>query len=170
MSQLRGRERLQLDGARRCGAAALQRMRTHADDTQSQRAEQPLSVVPAGTRQATLSVHSGRARLPVASRAQDPEHGLSFEFLAAVDREPVMTGHAHGQITVNLAEADDAYRERLRTEVHELYRTPLGHMRHQTGRLSAPTGSSRSRACFGDERADYAAARWAESYISAYAR
>ena len=41
----------------------------------------------------------------------------------------MLTGHAGGVITVNIAEADDAEREAA-TAMHEPYRTLLGHMRH----------------------------------------
>ena len=63
-------------------------------------------------------------RLPVADTSEDPEHGLVFEFLAdpppqAEDSAPVMTGHAGGVITINIAEADDAERERRRLQLHE---------------------------------------------------
>ena len=59
-----------------------------------------------------------------------------------------MTGHSDGLITVNIAEADDAERERRRTTMHEPYRTLLGHMRHESGhyywdRLIAPTSDDR---------------------------
>jgi hypothetical protein len=44
------------------------------------------------------------------------EDGLEFRFLA--DRPdgsaPILTGHSRGVITINLAEADDAERERRR--------------------------------------------------------
>jgi hypothetical protein len=69
-----------------------------------------------------------------------------------------------GVITVNIAEADDAERERRRTVMYEPYRTLLGHMRHESGhyywdRLIAATSEiDEFRSLFGDERADYAAA------------
>jgi hypothetical protein len=54
---------------------------------------------------------------------------LAFEFLsdavAASDRGPVLTGHAGGVITINLAEADDAERERRRRQMGEPYRMEL---------------------------------------------
>ena len=73
--------------------------------------------------------------LPMPNRIDDPERGLTFEFLADADPggAPVLTGHADGVITVNIAEADDAERERRRTAMHEPYRTLLGHMRHESG-------------------------------------
>ena len=74
-------------------------------------------------------------RLPVANRVDDPVDGLAFEFLADQPQAsgPVLTGHLDGVITINLAEADDAERERRRLQLHEPYRTLLGHVRHEVG-------------------------------------
>jgi hypothetical protein len=128
-------------------------------------------------------------RLPVADRAADPDRGLAFEFLADPDDPTaprVLTGHATGVITVNLAEADDAERERRRTHLHEPYRTLLGHFRHESGHYywdRLVRGTDRLdgfREVFGDEQPDYAAALerhyaagppadWQERYVSAYA-
>lgn len=124
--------------------------------------------------------------LPVESRLLAPERGMSFAFKAATESEPVMTGHANGLITLNLAEADDAERERVRAAMHEPYRTLVGHFRHEIGHYyfdrlivgSAWQEDFRER--FGDERADYQAALdahyqngapagWEDSYISEYA-
>ena len=69
-------------------------------------------------------------------------------------RAEVLTGHAGGVITINLAEADDAERERRRVALHEPYRTLLGHFRHEFGhyywdRLIArqPSASTASASC-----------------------
>lgn len=124
--------------------------------------------------------------LPVESRLLAPERGMSFAFKAATESEPVMTGHANGLITLNLAEADNAERERVRAAMHEPYRTLVGHFRHEIGHYyfdrlivgSAWQEAFRER--FGDERADYQAALdahyqngapagWEDSYISEYA-
>ncbi|MBS0321867.1 MAG: putative zinc-binding metallopeptidase [Proteobacteria bacterium] len=126
--------------------------------------------------------------LPVRSRVdEDPERGLMFDFLRAPPGGPaVMTGHAGGLITINVEEADDAKRELTKAQMHEPYRTLVGHFRHELGhyywdRLVAGTRwQGPFRALFGDERASYAdalkrnyeqgpPARWAESYVSAYA-
>ncbi|RQN39688.1 zinc-binding metallopeptidase family protein [Paraburkholderia tropica] len=125
--------------------------------------------------------------LPLATRAEDPEHGLQFEFLEDTgDGQRVLTGHDHGLITMNIAEADDAHRERTRVSLHEPYRTLLGHFRHEVGhyyfdRLVMETRRIEPfRTLFGDERANYAdalaahyanapAPDWAERYVSAYA-
>ena len=130
-----------------------------------------------------------RLQLPMPTRAEDPEEGLAFDFLAELphaDGPPVMTGHDNGLITISLAEADDAAREQRRVAMHEPYRTLLGHFRHETGhyfwdrlvrdrdRLDA------CRALFGDDRQDYgqalqayyangAPADWQQRFVSAYA-
>jgi len=128
-----------------------------------------------------------RLRLPVETQAESPA-GLAFEFLADVGpvAPSVLTGHADGVITINLAEADDAERERRRQRMGELYRTLLGHFRHEIGhyywdRLIANTPHLEEfRRIFGDERQDYASALhnyyangaradWSEHFISAYA-
>ena len=127
------------------------------------------------------------ARLPIATRQEDPEHGLAFDFLSdAPDGSPVMTGHDNGVITLNTAEADDAERERRKNRLGEPYRTLLGHMRHESGhyywdRLILQDGDVEAfRAVFGDERQDYgealaahyrngAPADWQSAFVSAYA-
>ena len=125
--------------------------------------------------------------LPVRSKADDPEHGLSFQFLEQLEpRQVVLTGHSDGVITLNIAEADDARREQMRLHLHEPYRTLLGHFRHEIGHfywdeLVAPNEQRLAdfRALFGDEREDYGEALkrhyeapiadWSEQHISAYA-
>jgi hypothetical protein len=126
--------------------------------------------------------------LPVLSRLdEDPQRGLMFDFLRSPPDGPrVLTGHADGLITLNVEEADDAKREKLRHELHEPYRTLLGHLRHEVGhyywdRLVRDSAWLEPfRRLFGDERADYAAALkasyeggppadWADRHISAYA-
>ncbi len=126
--------------------------------------------------------------LPVASRLdKDPEHGLAYSFPRSVPGRPrVMTGHAGGIITINLEEADDPVRERIREEMGESYRTLLGHFRHEVGhyywdRLVAGTAwHAPCRALFGDERLNYAQALkmnyeqgpppdWRRRFVSSYA-
>ncbi|GGF51086.1 hypothetical protein GCM10007301_08120 [Azorhizobium oxalatiphilum] len=129
--------------------------------------------------------------LPAPDRTEDPAHGLAFDFLSdgtAPDGtpQPVLTGHADGLITINIAEADDAEREARRTAMHEPYRTLLGHFRHEVGHfywdvLVRDGGRLDAfRALFGDERADYGAALqahydngapgdWQNAFISTYA-
>jgi hypothetical protein len=128
-----------------------------------------------------------RLGLPLKTRAEDPGHGLAFRFLADAGSAPqVMTSHESGVITIALAEADDAERERRRTGMGEPYRTLLGHFRHEIGHhywdllVSGQAPEARFRALFGDERTDYgtalrayyangAPAGWPQTHISAYA-
>jgi hypothetical protein len=126
--------------------------------------------------------------LPVKSKVnEDSEHGVMFDFLRSPDEGPrVLTGHANGLITLNVDEADDSKREKIRHEMHEPYRTLLGHFRHEIGhyywdRLVAESAwLDKFRELFGDERQDYAEALkrnydqgppadWADNHISAYA-
>jgi len=127
--------------------------------------------------------------LPVASKTVDPDHGLAYEFLADPDQPgapPVLTGHKDGVITVSLAEADDAEREKRRVHLGEAYRTLLGHFRHEIGhyywdRLIRDAGRLDGfRQLFGDEREDYGQALrrnyekgppadWQQRFVSAYA-
>jgi hypothetical protein len=72
-----------------------------------------------------------RLALPLPTRPED-RRGLAFDFLADPpddDAPKVMIGHADGLIAINLREADDAERERMRSEMGEPYRTLLGHFR-----------------------------------------
>ncbi len=123
--------------------------------------------------------------LPLVTRAEDGDEGLVFEFLED-GAKPVLTGHDSGLITINIAEADDAEREKRRAAMREPYRTLLGHFRHEIGHwywdrlVRAEPALSAFRAVFGDERADYGQALqrhyaraappdWRERAVSAYA-
>jgi hypothetical protein len=126
--------------------------------------------------------------LPV-DRANGADPGLAFEFKAdpADPNAPrVMTGHADGVITINIAEADDAERERRRQSLGEPYRTLVGHMRHESGHyywdrlIREREDLGDFRTLFGDERQDYAAALrthyehgappdWSTRSVTAYA-
>ncbi|KQT45374.1 hypothetical protein ASG52_14490 [Methylobacterium sp. Leaf456] len=130
-----------------------------------------------------------RWNLPLKTRAEDPEHGLIFNFLAdppAADGPKVMTGHENGVITIALVEADPAEREKRRTGMGEPYRTLLGHFRHEVGHhywdiLVRDAGKLEPcRAMFGDDSQDYGEALkrhydqgppadWQENFVSAYA-
>jgi len=113
--------------------------------------------------------------------------GPVFEFLADLPGQQVITGHANGLITLNIAEADDTERVRRRVALHEPYRTLLGHLRHESGhfywdRLIKDGGRTEAfREVFGDETVDYTQALnayydaggapdgWETQYVSAYA-
>nr|WP_296752117.1 putative zinc-binding peptidase [Thioalkalivibrio sp.] len=131
-----------------------------------------------------------RLGLPIQPKHENPA-GLAFDFLA--DSEPafnetgkVLTGHADGLITINIAEADPATRERMRQDMAEPYRTILGHFRHESGHyywdrlVRGSQWMDEFHRLFGDETLDYgqalerhhtegALAGWPEQYISAYA-
>jgi hypothetical protein len=126
--------------------------------------------------------------LPLRNYVDDPTGGLAFDFLPDPPGPGprILTGHDEGLITINLAEADDAMREKFRTEMGEPYRTLLGHFRHETGHyfwnvLLRDAGKLDAfRAMFGDETRDYGEALqahyqngpppdWEQNYISAYA-
>lgn len=47
------------------------------------------------------------------------------------ETEQVYTGHAHGEITINIREADDVEREKARVSFKERHRTIIGHFRHE---------------------------------------
>lgn len=118
--------------------------------------------------------------------------GLAFDFLAdpvgpGPGGERILTGHDNGLITLNVAEADSAQREKMRVEMGENYRTLLGHFRHELGhyywdRLVRDDQAwlRRFRDLFGDETAPYeealtrhyaqgAPGDWQARHISAYA-
>ena len=61
----------------------------------------------------------------ITSKEQDPEQGLCFDLLSSVE-ENVVIGHEDGVITIDLAESDDAYREKVRESLAEPYRTNAG--------------------------------------------
>jgi len=96
--------------------------------------------------------------------SNQPLH-LSFRFMESLGGAPVMTGHDAGIITLNLEEADDAIRERNRQNLSEVYRTLLGHFRHEIGHyywsMWFENDEKRDevlpafRELFGDERVSY---------------
>lgn len=131
-----------------------------------------------------------RLGLPLVSKHVDTATGLAFDFLADPAPElretgKVLTGHSQGIITLNVAEADDAERERQRLHMGEPYRTILGHFRHESGHyywerlLRQSEHLAAFRTMFGDETLDYARALeqhyaaprqdWQAAFVSAYA-
>jgi hypothetical protein len=122
--------------------------------------------------------------LPVIPQSESSV-GLAFDIKADTPDNRVLTGHADGLITLNLAEADPVLREKTRLEMDERYRTLLGHFRHESGHyywdllVRDSSWLEPYRELFGDERQDYAAALknhygdpsndWATDFISAYA-
>jgi hypothetical protein len=126
--------------------------------------------------------------LPLRTKAEDQERGLAFQLLAQTNPDQkVLTGHADGVITLNIAEADDPYREKVREDMGETYRTLLGHLRHEVGHYywdvffkRDEKGRADFRERFGDETQDYAESLkkhyrngppsdWPIRFVSAYA-
>lgn len=134
-----------------------------------------------------------RLGLPLNSKDDDSVNGLAFSFLAEAKRpqlketKKLMIGHEQGKITFNIAEANDAVREKMRLDMNERYRTLLGHFRHEIGHyywfLLIENNIEllmQFRQLFGDEQIDYnqslkayykdgAPHDWQSQYISAYA-
>jgi len=127
-----------------------------------------------------------RQQLPFMSKQKDAAKGLCFDFVADEKDKKVFTGHDNGLITINIAEADDIEREMAKRNMHEPYRTVLGHFRHEVGHyywdmlIANSNNIETFRQLFGDDRRDYnealqqhynqgAAINWTENYISAYA-
>lgn len=115
----------------------------------------------------------------------DPDDGLCFDLLSSTNAD-VTIGHADGVITIDLAESDPVYREKVRDALDEPYRTMLGHFRHEVGHyyewqlVRGAERIGRCRELFGDETASYAEALerhyeqgapkdWRRSYLSTYA-
>lgn len=165
-----------------CAACALNRTIPNLDLEQNQRYWRKLE-----TAKRRLIAQLLLMDLPVRPQFEKGDGGLAFDFLEQnPGEEPVMTGHEDGLITINIAEADDANREALRAQMHEVYRTLLGHLRHESGHYYWDLLVQNShwlqpvRNLFGDDRIDYNAAleqhyqngpplNWQCHYISAYA-
>ena len=120
----------------------------------------------------------------------DPTH-LKFVFKEDMRSNPdvgedhVSIGHANGVITINAAEADEVYREQMRQQMNEPYRTLLGHFRHESGHyyfgvVVTPDLLGQARELFGDETGSYDDALqrhydngpplgWEKQFISSYA-
>ncbi|OLF55136.1 putative zinc-binding metallopeptidase [Pseudomonas chlororaphis] len=125
--------------------------------------------------------------LPLIAKTEDEAAGLAFDFVGVdLEGKAPMTGHANGLITLDIKEADDAYREQVRVQMGEPYRTLLGHFRHEVGHyywerlIASSHWLAPYRVLFGDERASYAEALdrhyrqgaptgWQQSHVSAYA-
>ena len=126
--------------------------------------------------------------LPLRSKVdEDARRGLAFDLLHEDEQHPrVLTGYARGIVTVNIEEADDAKRERVRAALHQPFLTLLGHLRHEVGhyyRERLVMGSDWQagfRTLFGDERQPAPEAtpqhaeqghngEWASRYVSAFA-
>ena len=181
---------LDIDNARYCRACSLNQVIPDLSD--ARRVRLYYEVEKAKRRLIFTLICLG---LPVEGRAQRQD-GLAFRILAdaRLDEDDatlaaygeVTTGHAQGEITINLLEADPRLREGMRVAMNESYRTLLGHFRHESGHyywqrlvaLGDDLGDFRSR--FGDERRQYQDSLdayyregppdgWHREYVVAYA-
>jgi hypothetical protein len=123
--------------------------------------------------------------LPVASRiSEDRATGVAFDLLHEDEAHPrVVGGYRDGIVTINIEEADDAKRARVRAALREPYRSLLGQLRHDVGRyywqrlVAGSTWHEPFRALFGDERRDAlpppasheGVGDWAARHVSAQA-
>ena len=135
--------------------------------------------------------------LPYGKATDQVNPPLTFDFKADViakgdfwrpmtEKQRIYTGHANGRITINIREADDVAREKLRVDLGESQRTLIGHFRHEIGhyywdQLVKGRREDECRAVFGDhDNPTYAEALesyykngapadWNQRYISAYA-
>jgi hypothetical protein len=165
-----------------CECCRLTRRRPNDDDLEGASAQ---SAAEAAKRRLVFQLRE--LDLPIISRADDPEAGLAFDLLSS-RYDKVLTGHDNGLITLDLSESDDAYREQLRQQLGEPYRTLLGHFRHEIGHYYWPMLVSDAglsvlgdyRQLFDDERVDYGEALsrhytdgppvdWPDRYVSSYA-
>lgn len=116
----------------------------------------------------------------------EPTLPIVFDFLQSLPGQPILTGHQNGVITLNVQEADDDVREKIRLEMREPYRSILGHFRHESGHyywdvlIQGSPWLEEFRLLFGDETVDYATALqknyaegpppgWEQNHISSYA-
>ncbi len=160
-----------------CRSCQLTRTRPNDADLEDARVAQRLVRAEAAKRRLVFQLLE--LELPM-------DGGPRFDFLVDKGR-PITIGHDDGLITIDLAESDDAYRERLRDELGEPYRTMVGHLRHEVGHYywqvlvdGNDEVLGQFRSLFGDERAEYQQALehhykdgppsgWAEHHVSAYA-
>lgn len=163
-----------------CESCRLTRTRPRDDDTEAHSA-----FADAERAKRRVLVQLDELGLPIVAKADNPTHGLAFDLLSST-LEPVITGHANGVITLDLAEGDDVHREQLRVSMDEPYRTLIGHFRHEIGHyyqlVLVGNGPHRERyeELFGDPNLDYQAELnrhysegppdgWAKTFVSSYA-
>ncbi|MGA9871063.1 MAG: putative zinc-binding metallopeptidase [Rhodococcus sp. (in: high G+C Gram-positive bacteria)] len=167
-------------GEKLCFSCRLTRTRPDDDDAAAMTA-----FVDAETNKRRVVLELTELGLPIVGRDENPTTGLAFDLLSSAKTQ-VMTGHASGIVTLDLAEGDDVHREQLRVSMSEPYRTLVGHFRHEIGHYyqMVLVGSGEHRAefeeLFGDPDTDYQAAldrhynegapdNWPKKYVSSYA-
>ena len=129
-----------------------------------------------------------RLQLPFRRKMIPEDDGLWFHFVdKELEEKDIKMGHANGEITILLSEADSVQREMMRQDLKEPYRTMIGHLRHEIGHYywdqlvrTKADNLQAFRSIFGNEQVDYTeslrtyynagpTAHWQGQYISAYA-
>jgi len=133
-----------------------------------------------------------RLGLSIRNGWEHPDTGLLFDFLEdkrcspAAESPFVTTGFFEGVITLNILEADPAMRFAQQKAANEVYRTVIGHLRHEIGHYFYTLCSGKNELneklaiFFGDSSIDYAKALnrfylkgpmhdWTDNYITPYA-
>ncbi|GAB3526687.1 zinc-binding metallopeptidase family protein [Arthrobacter monumenti] len=172
---------LAADKGDQCFSCCLTRTRPNDDD-----AKGLVQFLDAERAKRHLIAELDRLGLPIVTRAEDPRMGLAFDLLSSVNAD-VVIGHRNGVITIDLAESEDAHREKVRAKLDEPYRTMLGHFRHEVGHyfegalvFSDQERTRQAREIFGDDTRNYqdeldrhyaegAPGGWESEYISKYA-
>jgi hypothetical protein len=161
-----------------CASCALTRTRPADDD-----ADALAAFADAEAQKRRLVFNLLSLGLHLEPRDEQAGTGVAFDLLAP--GQGVMTGHAAGVITLDLAEVDDVHRAQVRSQMGEPYRTVLGHFRHEIGHALFPVlvgddDLAEVRGRFGDETLDYQAALdrhytegppqgWEDAHVSSYA-
>jgi hypothetical protein len=163
-----------------CASCVLTRTRPADDD-----ADALPAFAMAETAKRRLVLELSELGLPLEDRIENPYSGLCFDLLSS-ERQSVVTGHADGVVTLDLAEGNDVHREQLRLSMDEPYRTLLGHFRHEIGHyyffvlVNDEATRSEFDALFGNPDIDYQKSvdrhyaegpppDWRDTYVSAYA-
>ena len=158
-------------GARWCTSCVLVDAGDHADDA----------------RMVPFQAAQRRALFQLTTLGVPWGRGLGFTYRSTSAGDAAVIGHRGGEITLDLDESDPARQEEIRATLGELYRTPLGHIRHELGHvvwleLVAPVAGrlAEFRVLFGDETVDYNVALerhygrvddggWRDGFVSFYA-
>lgn len=168
------------DKNRFCKACELNRKVPNKSDIEAFRKWQKLEIA-----KHRLIYQLIKLKLPIDSKLKK-ENGIAFDFISENNKDKLVTGHSNGVVTILLSEADSVHREQLKKQMHEIYRTLLGHFRHEIGHyywmllFENQVDLQNFRNLFGDETQDYglaiethykngAPSNWNQKFISKYA-
>ena len=77
--------------------------------------------------------------IPCFPKRWSEKYGFSFDFIEDQRTNPdvykkyISTGYLNGIVTINLNEADPIFRAQQKEATNQIYRTVLGHFRHESG-------------------------------------